>query len=113
MTFKAIHPEPEIRVTCPKGHFVAECTRRHFESFTMVQCPDCGTHHWRRDFTAEPLLWDCCGGERVSPGTRFADGHITQPDCDPGDDTQDHHDWDDASLPVCKTCGALSVAWEE
>jgi hypothetical protein len=34
-------------------------------------------------------------------------------ECDPLDDNQDHHDWTDEVLPVCKRCGALSVAWEE
>jgi hypothetical protein len=89
---------------------------RHPEAFDERQRPVCGV--W------VPMLgpcicgnvdghWECCGGKRIQPGTRFARGHIRQRDCDPIDDIQDHHDWDDASLATCKRCGTLSQAWEE
>jgi len=52
---------------------------------------------------------ECCANNHVVPGTHSSMGL----NCDDIDDIQDHHDWDDASLPVCKRCGALSQAWEE
>lgn len=49
------YPSPEISVTCPEGHHVAECTRRHFDSFAMIRCPKCSRLHPRRDFVTSPL----------------------------------------------------------
>lgn len=78
------------------------------DSFDFNWCPLC--HHPRKHHLATGC-GECNSDQILTDLPAPCAGMVKT--CDPQNDDQSVHDWNDESLAVCKRCGALSPAWEE